>query len=64
MEILRINKKFTFEFDDLSVLKIKQFKIETDKKNEIVFKKIQSTNKFEATDTLENVNTQINGGNY
>jgi len=23
-----------------------------------------TTNKFEATDTLENVNTQINGGNY
>ena len=59
LEILRINKKFTFEFDDLSVLKIKQFKIETDKKNEIVFKKIQSTNKFEASKIKKNFTKKI-----
>ena len=39
LKILRINQKFTFKFDHLSKPKIKEFKIQTDKKNEILFTK-------------------------
>ena len=39
LKVLRINQKFTFKFDHLAKKKVKQFKIETDKKNEIVFTK-------------------------
>ena len=39
LKVLRINQKFTFKFDHLARKKVKQFKIETDKKNEIVFTK-------------------------
>ena len=39
LKVLRINQKFTFKFDHLDKKKVKQFKIETDKKNEIVFTK-------------------------
>ena len=46
LKILRINQKFTFKFDNLSDQKIIEFKIETDKKNEIVFNKIENENKF------------------
>ena len=46
LKILRINQKFTFKFDNLSEQKIIEFKIETDKKNQIVFNKIKNENKF------------------
>ncbi len=46
LKILRINQKFTFKFDNLSDQKIVKFKIETDKKNEILFNKSKSENKF------------------
>ena len=46
LKVLRINQKFTFKFDNLSEQKIIEFKIETDKKNEIVFNKIENENKF------------------
>ncbi len=39
LKVLRINQKFTFKFDHLSKPKIKEFKIQTDKKNEILFTK-------------------------
>ena len=42
LKILRINKKFTFKFDNLAVEKIAEFKIETDKKNEIIFQKTKN----------------------
>ena len=46
LKVLRINQKFTFKFDNLSEQKIIEFKIETDKKNQIVFNKIKNENKF------------------
>ena len=42
LNVLRVNQKFTFKFDNLSNERIIQFKIETDRKNEIVF--IKQTN--------------------
>ena len=39
LKILKINQKFKFKFDNLSEEKIVEFKIETDKKNEIAFYK-------------------------
>ncbi len=46
LKILRINQKFTFRFDNLSDEKINEFKIETDKKNEVIFKKVSNSNEF------------------
>ena len=46
LKILKINQKFTFKFDNLSKKKIIEFKIETDKKNEILFSKISDQDKF------------------
>tara|TARA_B100001989_G_scaffold232347_1_gene191552 strand:+ start:108 stop:1406 length:1299 start_codon:yes stop_codon:yes gene_type:complete len=46
LKILRVNQKFTFKFDNLSNEKIVKFGIETDKKNEVIFNKIKSENKF------------------
>ncbi len=46
LKILRINQKFTFKFDNLSDEKIIEFKIETDKKNEVLFNKSKDENKF------------------
>ena len=46
LKILSVNQKFNFKFDHLSKSKIKKFKIETDKKNEILFTKNFITNEF------------------
>ncbi len=46
LKILRINQKFYFKFDNLSDQKVVEFKIETDKKNEIIFHKSKSKNNF------------------
>ena len=46
LKILRINQKFTFKLDNLSDYKIIEFKIETDKKNEIIFYKTKNQNNF------------------
>ena len=46
LKVLRINQKFTFKFDHISRKKIIEFKIETDKKNEILFTKINNQDKF------------------
>ena len=47
LKVLRINQKFIFKFDRISKNKIIEFKIETDKKNEILFSRITNNN-FEA----------------
>ncbi len=47
LKVLRINQKFTFKYDHLLNKEIVYFKIETDKKNEILFTKNYSTNKFD-----------------
>ena len=54
LKILKINQKFTFKFDHLSQNKIKQFVIETDKKNEIVFSKKLRTNEFDSKKIKKN----------
>ena len=46
LKILRINQNFTFKFDNLASQKISEFKIETDKKNEILFTKSEVEKKF------------------
>ena len=46
LKILKINQKFTFKFDHLSNLKISEFKIETDSKNEVIFYKSTNENIF------------------
>ena len=37
LKVLKINQKFTFKFDELLENKVIEFKIETDKKNEVLF---------------------------
>ena len=39
LKVLKINQKFTFKFDELLENKVIEFKIETDKKNEVLFVK-------------------------
>ena len=46
LKVLNVNQKFTFKFDNLSNQKIIKFTIETDKKNEVIFNKTESGNKF------------------
>ena len=46
LKILKINQKFKFKYDNLSDLKIIEFKIETDNKNEILFTKLKSSDRF------------------
>ena len=46
LKILKINQKFIFKFDNLSEQKIIEFVIETDKKNEVLFRKSKTENKF------------------
>ena len=46
LKVLRINQKFIFKLDNLSPDKVIEFKIETDKKNEILFTKLPEKNKF------------------
>ena len=54
LNILRINQKFKFKFDNLSNFKIIEFKIETDKKNEILFKKSKKENIFVSKNIKKN----------
>ena len=46
LKILRTNKKFLFKFDNLLNNKITEFKIETDKKNIILFNRSKLDNQF------------------
>ena len=46
LKILKINQKFTFKFDNLQKQKVKEFAIEIDKKNEIIFNKSNVENIF------------------
>ncbi len=45
LKILRINQKFSFKIDNLSSNQVVEFKVETDKKNEILFTK-SNNNEF------------------
>ena len=46
LKILNINQKFNFKLDNLSKEKVVEFRIETGKKNEIVFSKSADKDKF------------------
>ena len=46
LKILRVNQKFLFKLDNLSSEKVIEFKIETDRKNEIVFAKSVENSNF------------------
>ena len=46
LKLLRINQKFIFKFDHLNIKRIISFKIETDKKNEIIFTNNLDIDKF------------------
>ena len=46
LSILRINQKFIFKIDNMSDDKVLEFKIETDKKNEVLFTKSNNSNNF------------------
>ena len=48
LKVLRINQKFTFKLDNLLSNKVIEFKIETDKKNEIIFTKLPEKDFFES----------------
>ncbi len=59
LKILRINQKFIFKYDNLSDQKIVEFKIETDKKNEILFKKSTIQNKFHTKKIKKNFTKRL-----
>ncbi len=46
LNILKINQKLTFKFDNISENKVKEFIIQTDKKNEIKFTKLSDKDSF------------------
>ena len=46
LSILKINQKFTFKIDNMSDEKVLEFKIETDRKNEVLFTKSSNSNDF------------------
>ena len=46
LKVLKINQKFSFKFDRLSSEQIIEFKIQTDKKNEVLFSKLENKEKF------------------
>ena len=54
LKVLRINQKFTFKLDHFPKKKISQFKIETDKKNEIIFTKNLTSEKFDTRKIKKN----------
>ncbi len=59
LKVLRINQKFTFKFDNLSTSKVVEFKIETDKKNEIVFSKKSVENEFTSKKIKKNYSKKL-----
>ena len=59
LKILKINQKFTFKFDNLLDQKIIEFKIEKDKKNEILFKKDLLKNTFSITSIEKNFEKKL-----
>ena len=59
LKILRINQKFIFKFDNLSEKKIEQFKIETDKKNEILFSRSNDGAHFDAKKIKKNFTKRL-----
>ena len=59
LKILRINQKFTFKLDNMLTNKVIEFKIETDKKNEIVFTKLSEKDFFETKTIKKNFKKKL-----
>ena len=59
LKILRINQKFSFKLDNMLSNKVIEFKIETDKKNEIVFKKLSEKDFFETKIIKKNFKKEL-----
>ena len=59
LKILRINQKFTFKLDNMLSDKVVEFKIETDKKNEIVFTKLSKKDFFETKTIKKNFKKKL-----
>ncbi len=59
LKILNINQKFIFKLDNLSDKKIIEFKIETGKKNEILFTKSDDNNEFNSKIITKNFKKSI-----
>ena len=59
LKILKINQKFTFKFDNLLDQKVTEFKIETDKKNEIIFVKAVDQNIFRSKKIKKNFKKKL-----
>ena len=59
LKILKINQKFEFKFDNLDDQKVINFKIETDKKNEILFEKILNKQKYVSKKIKKNFTKQL-----
>ncbi len=55
LKILRINKKFSFKIDNLSNNKIIEFKIQTDKKNEILFTRLGESDNYKSEQIKKNL---------
>ena len=59
LKVLKINQKFSFKFDNLSKTKVIEFIIETDKKNEIIFKKSSIKNTFASKKIKKNFKKRL-----
>ena len=58
LKILKINQKFIFKYDNLST-KIIEFKIETDKKNEILFSRLDEVANFKTQKIQKNFKKKL-----
>ncbi len=59
LKILRTNQKFIFKFDNMTKFKIVEFKIETDKKNEIIFTSSNAKNSFTSKKIKKNFKKKL-----
>ena len=59
LKILKVNQKFIFKFDNLLDEKVIEFRIEKDKKNEIIFKKDLSSNTFVSREIEKNFEKKL-----
>ena len=59
LKLLRINQKFIFKFDHLNIKRIISFKIETDKKNEIIFTNNLDIDKFSVKKIKKNFTKRL-----
>ncbi len=59
LKILKVNQKFIFKFDNLLDQKVIEFRIEKDKKNEIIFKKDLTSNTFVSREIEKNFEKKL-----